>query len=294
MLGFYNYKNYTGMLNNFLDVVENDTSSILYHTRVFDDFMLKGILDYYKCHDVEVIPHYLFCNELELIIYYSSYSGFFFTIYKDFFLELINTINLLFNDFMGISYNDSISNYFFYDFLFFIENDISFYTFYNYLFFFQKNDLFGIINYKINLFFDFLFFFDFFLIICELLLILTLFLLLFNKISNFFLTTKFYDNILNFFKYNNISFLEISITCTLFISFYIFDIFLSFSEDDFSDTLFYLILLFIFLMFFFLSIAIDIQYFYSMSNVSNGDVSLRLLFFDILNNFLGVLRIFLC
>jgi len=47
-------------------------------------------------------------------------------------------------------------------------------------------------------------------------------------------------------------------------------------------------------MFFFLSIAIDIQYFYSMSNTSNGDVSVRLLFFDILNNFLGILRIFLC
>jgi len=119
-------------------------------------------------------------------------------------------------------------------------------------------------------------------------------LLLFNKVSNFFITTKFYDNILNFFKYNNLSFLEISVTGTLFLSFYIFDIFLSFSEDDFSDTFFYLILIFILLMFFFLSIAMDIQYFYSMSNTSNGDVTLRLLFFDILNNFLGILRIFLC
>ena len=31
-----------------------------------------------------------------------------------------------------------------------------------------------------------------------------------------------------------------------------------------------------------------------MSNTSNGDITIRLLFFDILNNFLSILRIFLC
>ena len=135
---------------------------------------------------------------------------------------------------------------------------------------------------------------DFFIIILEILLIAFIFLLLFSKMSNFFVTTKFYDNILNFFKYNNLSFLEVTVTCTLFVSFYVFDIFLSFSEDDSIDTFFYLILIFIVIMFFFLSIAMDIQYFYSMSNTSNGDITIRLLFFDILNNFLSILRIFLC
>jgi len=290
MLNVYNYKNNASMLNKFLDTVENDVSSILYHTRVFDNFMINGILDYYNSNTINVIPHYLFCNEFELITYYAGNSSFFFILYKDIILELLDIDSLFFSN-NNFSF---INDIFLGIFLFFIEYDFNYFYTTNLIFFLQKNEIFNITCNTIELFSDFLFFFDFFLIFAELLLFLFLFLLLFNKVSNFFITTKFYDNILNFFKYNSISLLEISITCTLFISFYVFDIFLSFSEDDFSDTFFYTILLFIFLMFFFLSIAIDIQYFYSMSNTSNGDISIRLLFFDILNNFLGILRIFLC
>ena len=142
--------------------------------------------------------------------------------------------------------------YFFFNFSLYSLN-IEFIEFFlnNYVLYFQKNELFKVIILSVDIFSDFLFYIDIFLVVLELLLVLFIFLLLFSKISNFFIITKFYDNILNFFKYNNISFLEVSITCTLFLSFYIFDIFLSFSEDDFSDTFFYLILIFILLMFFF-------------------------------------------
>lgn len=294
MLGFYNYKSYTGMLNNFIDTVENDTSSILYHTRVFDDLILNSILNQHTHETIEVVPYFFFCNQFELIAYFPCYSNFFFILYKDIFFDLLDIDNLFFNYSQNSFFNYNVVSILFSFFLNIINNDYTFFNMFLFLLFFQKNELFTSMYYTVNIFSDFLFSFDIFLIIIEILLFLFLFLLLFNKVSNFFITTKFYDNILSFFKYNNISFLEISITCTLFLSFYVFDIFLSFSEDDFSDTFFYIILLFILLMFFFLSIALDIQYFYSMSNVSNGDISLRLLFFDILNNFLGILRIFLC
>lgn len=282
------------MLNNYINIVENDVSSIVYHTRVFDTFILSGIENFYTNTEVSVVPSFLFCSNIEFLLFYSNYSGIFFILYKDLFLALYENLNIL------LSLDNKLFNYniidiFFNDILIITleYNLINFYLENNFLFF-QKNEFFNILNISINTFSDILFYIDFFLIILEILIILFIFLLLFNKVSNFFISTKFYDNILNFFKYNNISFLEISITCTLFISFYVFDIFLSFSEDDFSDTFFYLILVFIVLMFFFISICLDIQYFYSMSNTSNGDISLRLLFSDILNNFLGILRIFLC
>lgn len=294
MLGFYNYKNYSGMLNDFLDIVENDTSSILYHTRVLDEAFLNGILNFYNNNDIEVTTQYSFNNNFEFFLNNLGYLSFFFLIYFDFISSFFNLFNILFDTLNDLTFNDFILNFFFNFFIITLDNSFIEFFSNNYVFFFQKNEFFKSITTTVDIFSDFLFHIDLFLIIIEILLILFLFLLLFNKVSNFFITTKFYDNILNFFKYNNISFLEISITCTLFVSFYIFDIFLSFSEDDFSDTFFYLILIFIVLMFFFLSIAMDIQYFYSMSNTSNGDMSIRLLFFDILNNFLGILRIFLC
>lgn len=293
MLGHYNYKNYSGMLENFLDIVENDTSSILYHTRVLDEAVLNGILNYYDNNNVEIIQQ----NKTNSTFYYlfSYFNSIdILTPYFDILISFYNLLELIF-DLINNNYFSDLFLYFFFNFfLLLLSVDFIDFFYNSYILYFQKNEVFKLIIFSIDLFSDFLFHIDLFLIILELLLVLFIFLLIFNRISNFFIITKFYDNILNFFKYNNISFLEISITCTLFLSFYVFDIFLSFSEDDFSDTFFYLILIFIVLMFFFLSIAIDIQYFYSMSNTSNGDVSVRLLFFDILNNFLGILRIFLC
>jgi hypothetical protein len=292
MLGFYNHKNYMGMLNDFLDIVENDTSSILYHTRVFDNFMIDGITNFYSNTQLDVIPSFLFCNDIEFIFFYTGYNGFFFILYRDLFLNFFNNVSSLLIFIDNKIFDESILNFFFNSILLLLNYDFTEYYLNYYIIFFQKNELFNIVTVSVNLFSDLMFHIDFSLIILEILIILFLFLLLFNKVSNFFITTKFYDNILNFFKYNNLSFLEISITCTLFISFYVFDIFLSFLEDDFSDIFFCLILMFILLMFFFLYIAMSIQYFYAMNNSSDGSVTLRLLFFDILNNFLGILRIF--
>ncbi len=293
-LGFYGHNNYNKMLNNFLDIVENDTSSILFYTRVFDESIFNGILNIFSNNNFEVLQQNNLNIESNFFFIYFNFFNFYLNSYFDIFLNFYGLSESFFDLFNNILFNNMFL-YFFFNFSLYSLN-IEFIEFFlnNYVLYFQKNELFKVIILSVDIFSDFLFYIDIFLVVLELLLVLFIFLLLFSKISNFFIITKFYDNILNFFKYNNISFLEVSITCTLFLSFYIFDIFLSFSEDDFSDTFFYLILIFILLMFFFLCIAIDVQYFYSMSNVSNGDISIRLLFFDILNNFLGILRIFLC
>lgn len=103
----------------------------------------------------------------------------------------------------------------------------------------------------------------------------------------------FYDDIVTLCKYNNVSLTEVAVTLTLVVGFVFFDIFVSFAEDDVIDTLNYLILLFIVLTFVFLLIAVDLQYFFMVSN-AGGDVTLRVICFDLINNLLCALRVFFC
>ena len=293
MFSIHNFNNYLGQLDSYLDIIENDTSSIVYHTRVFDNMVIDSILDGLSSFNLESSTSLLFSFNFEFL-FESTSCNVFYLLYKDIYLLFSENLVLLTSLFDSKIFSNDLTFFLFDSFLVLLTTDFFNSYICKFIIFFQKNEVFSFIGNCIGIFSDFIFQLDVFLIILELVIVLFIFSLLFGKVSNFFITTKFYDNILNFFKYNNISFLEFSITCTLFIFFYIFDIFLSFSEDDSSDTYFYLMLIFIVMMFFFLSIAIDIQYFYSMSNASTGDVTLRILFFDILNNLLSVLRIFLC
>jgi len=86
---------------------------------------------------------------------------------------------------------------------------------------------------------------------------------------------------------------ELAVTATLTAGFVFFDIFLSFAEDDVIDTLNYLILLFVILTFVFLLLAVDVQYFFMISN-AGGDFTLRIVVFDLINNLLCALRVFFC
>lgn len=103
----------------------------------------------------------------------------------------------------------------------------------------------------------------------------------------------FYDDFITLCKYNNLSVTEIAVTLTLSVGFIFFDIFVSFAEEDVVDSLNYMILLFILLTFAFLIIAVDIQYFFMISN-TGGDLTLRVVLFDLINNLLGALRVFFC
>jgi hypothetical protein len=83
------------MLDSYINIVENDVSSIVYHTRVFDTFILSGIENFYSNTEISVIPSFLFCSNIEFLLFYSNYSGLFFILYKDVFLALYENINIL-------------------------------------------------------------------------------------------------------------------------------------------------------------------------------------------------------
>lgn len=103
----------------------------------------------------------------------------------------------------------------------------------------------------------------------------------------------FYDDIVTLLKYNNISLTETAVTVTLAVGLVFFDIFLSFAEEDVIDTLNYLIFLFLVLTFVFLLLAVDLQYFFMVSN-AGGDLTFRVVCFDLINNLLCALRVFFC
>jgi len=103
----------------------------------------------------------------------------------------------------------------------------------------------------------------------------------------------FYDDLVTLCKYNNLSLTEIAVTTTLAVGFIFFDIFVSFGEEDVIDSLNYLILLFVILTFVFLILAVDVQYFFMVSN-AGGDLTLRVIIFDLVNNILCALRVFFC
>lgn len=103
----------------------------------------------------------------------------------------------------------------------------------------------------------------------------------------------FYDDLVTLCKYNNLSLTEIAVATTLSVGFVFFDIFVSFAEEDVIDSLNYLILLFVILTFVFLLLAVDVQYFFMVSN-AGGDLTFRVICFDLVNNVLCALRVFFC
>ena len=294
MIPFGIHRSYLDKLDIFLDNVENDVSSILYHTRVFDVFMLDGIENYYSFENRQYSIIYMFSDSLDCIMYFSYMGNPLLTLIRDFGMMLKDIFHC-FNDYLNSKFfSNSCDIILSGSAILVSDSDYAMFVLYNSLISASKFEVFALITDSIDLILDLAYQLDVCLILFEVLVLSLIFILIFGNISKFIVMTKFYDNIVNLLKYNNISMLEMSITCTLFLVFNIFDISLSFTEDDSLDTFFYLILIFIITMFFFISIGMDIQYYYSMSNSSNGDVSLRLLFSDILNNFLGILRIFLC
>lgn len=79
-----------------------------------------------------------------------------------------------------------------------------------------------------------------------------------------------------------------------FLGFLIFDLFISAVDEDVTDVFSYFMFVFVVLLFFFLILGTDVQYYYMISSISNGDLTLRVIVFDVINNFLCILRIFFC
>ena len=95
-------------------------------------------------------------------------------------------------------------------------------------------------------------------------------------------------------KNSGLSLTEIGVAVTLGAGLLLFDIFVSLSEDDPTDTLGYGILLLVIATFALWGLSVDIQAYYTLCCVGSGDLTTRLILTDVLNNFLCVLRIFFC
>lgn len=133
---------------------------------------------------------------------------------------------------------------------------------------------------------------DFLLIVVEIL-IFALALGLSPYLSGLTKTIRtFYDDLVSFCVYNNLSLTELATLLSLSGGFIIFDLFASVSEEDLADTMSYGLLVLVLLLFIFLFLAVDIQYFYMVSSVSSGDLTIRTVLSDLVNNFLCALRIF--
>lgn len=95
-------------------------------------------------------------------------------------------------------------------------------------------------------------------------------------------------------KNSGLSLTEIGVAITLAAGLLLFDIFISLSEDDPTDTLGYGILLLVIATFALWGLSVDVQAYYTLCCVGSGDLTTRVILTDMLNNFLCVLRIFFC
>lgn len=95
-------------------------------------------------------------------------------------------------------------------------------------------------------------------------------------------------------KSSGLSLTEIGVAITLGAGLLLFDIFVSLSEDDPTDTLGYGILILVIATFALWGLSVDVQAYYTLCCVGSGDLTARLILTDVLNNFLCVLRIFFC
>jgi Ca2+/Na+ antiporter len=95
-------------------------------------------------------------------------------------------------------------------------------------------------------------------------------------------------------KNSGLSLTEIGVAVTLAAGLLLFDIFISLSEDDPTDTLGYGVLILVIATFALWGLSVDVQAYYTLCCVGSGDLTTRVVLTDMLNNFLCVLRIFFC
>lgn len=103
-----------------------------------------------------------------------------------------------------------------------------------------------------------------------------------------------YDDLVTLCQQRGVSAAEVLSLTTAAIGLCAFDAFVTLAEDDVLEAVSYVFGCIIALAVFLLLLAIDVQYYYMVSAISGGEATLRLLYADIVNNGLCLLRVFFC
>jgi hypothetical protein len=103
-----------------------------------------------------------------------------------------------------------------------------------------------------------------------------------------------YDDIVTLFQHRGISAAEVLSLTTAALGLCAFDVFVTLAEDDVLEAISYVFGCVIGLAVLLLFLAIDLQYYYMVSAISGGEATARLLYTDVVNNGLCLLRVFFC
>lgn len=103
-----------------------------------------------------------------------------------------------------------------------------------------------------------------------------------------------YDDVITFCQLRGVSVAEIFGLLTFALGFVFFDMFVSLAEDDSLEALSYVFASVIVCAVLLLFLAADVQFYFLISSISGGELTLRVLYTDIVNNALCLLRVFFC
>lgn len=103
-----------------------------------------------------------------------------------------------------------------------------------------------------------------------------------------------YDDVITFCQLRGISVAEVFGLLTFALGFVFFDMFVSLAEDDSLEALSYVFASVIVCAVVLLFLAADVQFYFLISSISGGELTLRVLYTDLVNNVLCLLRVFFC
>lgn len=103
-----------------------------------------------------------------------------------------------------------------------------------------------------------------------------------------------YDDVVTFCQVRGVSITEVFGLVTFALGFILFDMFVSLAEDDSLEALSYVFASVIVCAVVLLFLAADVQFYFLISSISGGELTLRILYTDVVNNGLCLLRVFFC
>ena len=106
--------------------------------------------------------------------------------------------------------------------------------------------------------------------------------------------TTGYADLVTLCQLRSISLAETFSLVTFVLGFIVFDAFVTLAEDDVLEAVSYVFAAVIGLAAVLLMLAVDVQYYYMISATSGGEATLRILYADVVNNGLCLLRVFFC